>query len=495
MKKHPCRCIDSIFSALQDPAYLLSPEGRILQINDIAHATVGGVRVGESIESLAGRIHWDNASAVLQDCFTGKKTTFELLRGENGWTVFELTCIPIQKDGVQVEACLIQLVNVVGETLMEERYHMLSRVFNSISEGVLTLDNNGCITGMNRSAARLLSVCEESVNLKHWEEVLPIEEERTRSLFWKAFEEKKQLELNADLHFTEGKGVPCSLSISPMLSEQGECRGFAVILKNRTAQIEMERHLIQMEKLNSLGKLVAGFAHELNNPLTSVIGFSQLLMAEVGDKTVHEEITAIHDHALRCKKIIDNLLAFARKNLPEKKAIFLNDVIVSTVNLLGYQLKREGINICLHLEEDLPEIKVDPVQVQQVLVNLIENSRYELSRNREDGEIIVSTYKTPDQAVIRVRDNGPGIAASEIGKVFDPFYTTKPVGEGTGLGLSLSFGIMQQQGGALRVENLPSKGVEFEMSFPIPGKRSHLFDEPGQSKKQRPKPMRDGVTS
>jgi CheY-like chemotaxis protein len=242
--------------------------------------------------------------------------------------------------------------------------------------------------------------------------------------------------------------------------------GFVLMLRDRTAQIKMERNLIQIEKLNSLGNLVAGFAHELNNPLTSVIGFAQLLMTTRQDHEYQEEIGIIHTHALRCKKIVDNLLTFARKHVPEKKRVNVNGVVRSTLDLLNYQLDRSEIEMVPSLTPKLPRVWADASQLQQVLVNLIENARYELKGQRGKRCMSISTGQSDDWIVIKLFNNGPGISEETRGKIFDPFFTTKPPGEGTGLGLSLSYGIIQEHEGTLGVKNRPEGGVEFIIKLP-----------------------------
>lgn len=460
-------CVDSFLSVLHDAAFLVDSDGRIVHANDIALATISGVSKGASIEDLADALGWDKADEALQSCLHDERSVFHVLRNKTGKALYELTCAPISDADCGTGAVLISVVNVAGEALMDERFRMLDRVFHSISEGVLTLDLNGRITGMNRSASELLSVSEEAVNLTYWEKVVPLVEAGARNRCLKALQLRERVELNTEILLSDDTKLPCYLSLSPLINEEEACLGYAVILKDRTVQLEMERNMVQMEKLNSLGKLVAGFAHELNNPLTSVIGFSQLLLGQGGEENVHDEVGNIYKHALRCKKIIDNLLTFARKSIPEKKAVQLNDVVSNTMDLLAYQLERDGIKIVLRLTEDLPAVNADASQMQQVLVNLIENSRYELYHQTKDRIITVRTEKLGDRAVVRIQDNGPGIQQHAMDKIFDPFFTTKPVGEGTGLGLSLSFGILQEHGGTLRVVNRPSSGAEFEICLPV----------------------------
>jgi two-component system NtrC family sensor kinase len=461
------RLVDSFFAALPDPVYLLDTSGRVRRVNESALALISEVGEGSTIQDLAWALEWGEAETCFKQCVAHDKSLFRVLKNETDQALFEVTFVPMHYAGDEIDAVWISMVNVAGEALRDERYSMLDRVFNSIGEGVLTLDLRGRITGMNRSAASLLGVKEEDIHPEIWDRVLQIPDAHARAVLWKTFENLERTELSTEVVLPDGSSLPCSLSLSPLDGEDMSCMGFAVIIKDLTAQMEMERSLFQMEKLNSLGKLVAGFAHELNNPLTSVIGFAQLLLGNRQESAVHEEVSVIHSHALRCKKIIDNLLTFARESVPEKKALDLNDAVRNTVDLLEYQMEREKIRVTLELERDLPRVKADPSQIQQVLVNLMENCRYELCRKEGSRRIEIATVRDREEAMIRIADNGPGIPSHCLDRIFDPFFTTKPIGEGTGLGLSLSFGIVQEHGGRLIVSNAPSGGAVFEIRLPV----------------------------
>jgi PAS domain S-box-containing protein len=466
--------VDSFFSALADPACIVSREGGILRVNGTAVATFNRLKEGGRLDDLAQALRWPGLEKAFHHCLQKGKTTFRMLKAPSGKALFDVTCVPVILGSGDPEGVLIMVANVMGETMQEDRFRVLTRVFDSITEGVLTLDSEGRITGTNRSAVALLGVEEETLKHARFDEVLRFKHRKQREELWTAMRERERFELNADLYLPTARELPCSISIAPLEEAESSVEVFVVILKDRAAQIEMERNLIQMEKLNSLGKLVAGFAHELNNPLTSVIGFSQLMLTHEGDKKLLEEIGIIHSHALRCKKIIDNLLAFARKHVPEKKPVDVNEVINTTVELLRYQLERNRIQIETRLADALPPIKADSSQLQQVLVNLIENSRYELADGEIGGRLFIGTKRNGEWIDVVIRDNGPGIPQSMLNRIFDPFYTTKPSGEGTGLGLSLSYGIVQEHGGTLSARNSEEGGAEFSMRLPLSYLRESL---------------------
>jgi two-component system NtrC family sensor kinase len=231
-------------------------------------------------------------------------------------------------------------------------------------------------------------------------------------------------------------------------------------LKNTQAQ------LVQSEKLSAVGQFVAGVAHELNNPLTAVIGFSELLSQTGTDEKVRPHLELIAKSAHRCHKIVQNLLGFARQHAPERKLVPVNSTIDEVLELMAYDLRTSNIEVRRDFQPDLPAILADPNQLQQVFVNIVGNARQAIQAFRPDGLIRVRTREHLGKIQIEFSDNGPGIRAENISRIFDPFFTTKAVGKGTGLGLSLSYGIIQEHGGHIRVESRVGEGASFVIELP-----------------------------
>ena len=231
----------------------------------------------------------------------------------------------------------------------------------------------------------------------------------------------------------------------------------------KTAQAQ----LIQSEKLSAVGQFVAGVAHELNNPLTSVIGFSDLLQHTELDPKYKEYVSHISKNAIRCHKIVNSLLGFSRQHEPERKELRVNDLADAVIDIIGYDLRSSNITLIKEYEVELPVILGDSHQLQQVVLNIISNARQALDAFRRDGEIILRTGCTDTVVWMRIKDNGPGISRENLAKIFEPFFTTKPQGKGTGLGLSLSYGIMQEHRGRIYAESQPGEGTEFVLELPI----------------------------
>ncbi|MEE8372403.1 MAG: response regulator [Dehalococcoidia bacterium] len=240
------------------------------------------------------------------------------------------------------------------------------------------------------------------------------------------------------------------------------------LVAQRTAELESSQgQLLQAAKLAAIGELVSGVAHEINNPLAAISMYTELLLDEVQDEGALERLRIVNAQAERAIAIVDNLLSFARKHAPKRAYASVNDSITSTVELRAYDLNLDNIKIALDLDPDLPGTMADFRQLQQVFLNLITNAEQALKQARGRGTITIGTQKTDGVIRISVADDGPGIPASALSRVFEPFYTTKDVGKGTGLGLSICHGIVQEHGGQIQVESTEGSGATFIIEMPI----------------------------
>lgn len=227
-----------------------------------------------------------------------------------------------------------------------------------------------------------------------------------------------------------------------------------------------QQQLLHSEKMAAIGQLISGVAHELNNPLTAILGYSQLLTSsgQLGPQGL-EYTDKLHKQAQRTHRIVQNLLSFARQHKPERASVQLNDLLGETLALRDYDLRMSNIRVHLDLAQDLPATAADPHQLQQVFLNLINNAVDAILEKASDGDLWVRSHALGAKIILEIEDSGTGI--QDPSKVFDPFYTTKPVGKGTGLGLSICYGIITEHGGTIRAQNVAGGGARFSIELPV----------------------------
>jgi signal transduction histidine kinase len=228
-----------------------------------------------------------------------------------------------------------------------------------------------------------------------------------------------------------------------------------------------QSQLVHTEKIASLGRMAAGVAHEINNPLAGILIYAELLQRDLGEQAAYREnLDVIINQTMRCQQIVNRLLDFSRQTLGQKKLFDVNDVIRRCVELISHQAFFHNIKVVEHLDPGLPQIIGDPGQIQQVFTNLLLNAADAMAGT---GIITITTQTAPNDkgVVLRFKDTGSGIPPEVIDKIFEPFFTTKPPGKGTGLGLSIVYGVIQRHGGAIEAESRPGKGTTFIITLPL----------------------------
>jgi two-component system NtrC family sensor kinase len=244
-----------------------------------------------------------------------------------------------------------------------------------------------------------------------------------------------------------------------------------------------QEQLLHSEKMAAVGQLISGVAHELNNPLTAILGYSQLLTSsgQMGPQGI-EYSEKLYKQAQRTHRIVQNLLSFARQHKPERVAVQLNLILEETLALRDYDLRMNHIRVHLELAPDLPYTSADPHQLQQVFLNMVNNAVDAMLELSKEGDLWVKTGAKGDRLFIEFTDSGPGV--KDASRVFDPFYTTKPVGKGTGLGLSICYGIVTEHGGSIHVRNVPPRGASFTIEIPYQPTKAIKALGPGQAMDQ-----------
>ena len=229
----------------------------------------------------------------------------------------------------------------------------------------------------------------------------------------------------------------------------------------------MERQLLQADKLASLGQLSAGVAHEINNPLGLILGYTELILKETHEKgQLREDLETVRKHAINCKRIMEELLKFYSTMDTTKTSADLNVLIKEVLEVVESKFELDNVRVIKKMSSELPEITADPDKIRQVFMNLLMNARQAIEGS---GAITVSTSmdSTGRHILVSFDDTGCGISPDVTDKIFDPFFTTKPIGMGTGLGLSVSYGIIKDHDGDIRVESSPGNGSRFEVYLPL----------------------------
>jgi len=242
------------------------------------------------------------------------------------------------------------------------------------------------------------------------------------------------------------------------------------ITEHKKAEVErreLEQKAQVTSRLASIGEMASGIAHEINNPLTSIIGLSELLMHKDSSQDTLEYMEIIHEAAQRVAGISDRLLTFARQRKPERKCTNINEIIENSLALRTYQLETHNIKVITRLSRRLPRTMADAGQLQQVFLNVIINAEKEMSSIRGGGLLTVRTRKIDNMIQVSFKDNGPGIAPGNLERIFDPFFTTRELGEGSGLGLSVCHGIIIEHNGYINAKSRLGKGATFFIELPV----------------------------
>jgi two-component system NtrC family sensor kinase len=355
--------------------------------------------------------------------------------------------------------------------LAEENYRT---IFENSAVAITVTDENERITSWNRFTEFLLGMTKDDLYMKPVSTLYPEAEwEKIRSENIR--QKGMQHHLETRIVRKDNQTIDVDLSVSVFKGPDGAVVGSIGVLKDITerkrAEQEKQRTEQQLQlagRLAAVGELAAGVAHELNNPLAAVQAFAQFLSSDVGlDESIRDDVETIYKEAHRAARITSNLLSFARRHEPERKLISINEVIETTLELHAYHMKVNNIEVMTELDPGLPKTMADFHQMQQVFVNILTNAEQAMSEAHGEGKLVVATRKTGDVIQATVTDDGPGILEENMRSMFDPFFTTKEVGKGTGLGLDICRGIVQEHGGRIEATSELGSGTTFAVEIPI----------------------------
>ncbi|MFZ5766783.1 MAG: c-type heme family protein [Thermodesulfobacteriota bacterium] len=363
--------------------------------------------------------------------------------------------------GHQIGVTIESLQNTAR--LLESK-ELLQSVFDGITDVLVLLDREQRIRMVNRAFLLRHDIALEEV-LNRPLTALSLKHSCPFS-FCRDFPALTSTNVTVEQVRTED-GLIYEVSIYPILSERGRVRNIVCIAKDITEQKEVEQTIQQAEKLFSLGQLAAGVAHEINNPLGVILCYADILKEEMGEETAHwQDVEVIEKHARSCQRIVADLLNFARSQRSDKNSCGINEVIEEVVAVVRQQFLKKGISITEQLAPDLPQLLLDRDRMRQVFLNLLMNASHAIVE-QGDIRIISELLAEEDRVEVVVEDTGSGIQPELLARIFDPFFTTKPQGSGTGLGLSVSYGIIRDHNGEIRVESRPGERTRFIISLPV----------------------------
>ena len=345
-------------------------------------------------------------------------------------------------------------------------------IVESITGGVMVLDSDGSVLSWNRSLVEIYGQPPKEVMGRQVEELFPSGFLAVLNAARAEVDQGLEPITSAyriSLRTRRGEDKVVTLSLAPLLGESGDT-GTVIIVDDVTERTQLESRLQQAEKLTSVGLLAAGVAHEVNTPLTGISSYVQMLQRKMPETDPRRAILEkIEKQTFRASQIVNNLLNFSRQESGQQRPIDLNTVVLDTLALAEIQLKERRVRVDTELASDMRPVIDDPIKLQQALMNLVLNARDAMPQG---GEVRIVTAQRDGDAVLEVIDNGSGIDAEHVHKVYDPFFTTKGVGKGTGLGLSVSYGIVQEHRGSINVHSEPGVGTRFVIELPT----SELID-------------------
>jgi PAS domain S-box-containing protein len=395
--------------------------------------------------------------------------------------VFE-TCIVVAKFGKGLITCmyfqdLTKHIQMERELLSANSF--LNNIIKSSADGIVVADLEGKILMYNDSAGRILGYgADELVGVPGSLFKLVSPEVAKKNMRRMRNAEHgppgKLTSTRVILVRKDGEEVPASFSAA-IICEGGREIGTVGIFSDLRERLRMRKELeetrmqlMQAEKIASIGRLAAGIAHEINNPLSGILIFADILMRDLSPPNPqwNEDLQEIINQTMRCKEIVARLLEFSRQSANQRFNYDINSVIQRSAELLTYQALFHNVEFIFDLQADIPAMIGDPGQLQQVFINFIINAGTAMNGR---GRITITSRFHPDsdEVALQFADSGPGIPDEIISKVFEPFFTTKGPGEGTGLGLSVAYGIIQQHGGSMSVRNVPSGGAVFTVVLPL----------------------------
>lgn len=465
-----------LFDNIQEGLFFSTPDGRFIEVNDALVRMLGyksreellvadvRTEVYSSPERHLELAHQMQTQGVLRN-------HEETLRRKDGAAVHVLINAFAVRDAhnqiIQYRGLMLDISGLKNfQSELQRERDFSGNILNNTQSLILVTDQTGLVNYANRRWFDMGYRQSQVVGRPLEDLVAPARRDVLTDAFT-AILAGNQVD-NLDLQILRGDGRigQFSVNLSPMRDEQGNVTSIVVVMSDITDAATLQAKLMHAEKMAAVGQLVSGVAHEVNNPLTAILGFADLLMENTEvPESARKDLRVILQEAQRTKQIVQNLLSFARQMPPQRKPVQLNAVLRRTVQLRAYDFHSRGVEIIEQLDQDLPYVIGDAHQLQQVFLNIMNNAYDAVREAARDARIAIMTARSGAFVEISFRDNGHGI--SQADRIFDPFFTTKEIGKGTGLGLSICYGIVREHGGEiLCYNNADTEGATFIVRLP-----------------------------
>jgi PAS domain S-box-containing protein len=469
------RRFTELFETLQEGVYFSTPEGKLLDGN-AALVQVLGYDSKEELLSVDPRglnsdPNQDPVLGRMADDQGGVRAREIMLRRKNGALgVFLDTSRAVWDAGGKIVRYQGTLDDITERREMEKalrRQEEFQRyLLESFPDLILVIDLNGRYSFVSSRIHDLRGYKPEDLLGKKVEE----EQDYSPELFalYRDLTSGKKMFGSCDYNarHRDGSWRNMRASASPLFDAENKVSGAIVSVRDITVEKKLEQQIIQSERLAAMGQMIGGFAHELNNPLTSILGMSELLQEGEAPEGVRRQMVVLQQQARRAAEIVQNLMYFSRPPASGKSPIDLGELVQRTLHLHAYSLRKSNITVDF-LKESVPPVSGDAHQLMQVFLNLILNSEQAMREVRDRGTLRIRIEKQEKSVSVIFQDDGPGISPEILPNIFDPFYTTKRPGRGTGLGLSISKAILREHNGNVEAASGPGGGAVFTVTLPV----------------------------
>lgn len=466
-----------LFDNIQEGLFFTSPDGRFIEVNDALVRMLGFESRDELLQADIPTQIYLSAERRLEmmermEQQGALRNYHETLRRKDGSTIQVLMNAFAARDSrghiTQFRGLMLDITDLKNfQSELQRERDFSSKILNNTQSLILVVDTAGLISYANRRWYEAGGYDQQQlVGHPLLELIAPSRRQAVLDALHATLAGQQVDNLELPVMRADGRTGQFSVNLSPMRDDHGHVSSIVVVMSDITDTAMLQAKLVHTEKLAAVGQLVSGVAHEVNNPLTAILGFADLLMENPElPESARRDLRVILQEAQRTKQIVQNLLSFARQMPPQRRPLQLNQILGRTLQLRAYDFSSHGVEVVQNFHETLPEVIGDSHQLQQVFLNIINNAYDAVRECNRPPRIEIMTGASEGFAEVVFRDNGNGIA--HIERIFDPFFTTKEVGKGTGLGLSICYGIVREHGGDISCHNNESgPGATFVVRLP-----------------------------